>query len=159
MNEIRTIMAAEADAVFSLVQETIQKIYPRFYSPDEVLFFRQLHNKEAIARDILAGAVYGLFWRNRLVGTGTCQGRHIARLFIAPDLQGQGIGSKLLEYLEGEIARTEDCALLDASKPAELFYRGRGYQIVRQEQWPLESGDALVWNVMEKKLGQSSWNR
>lgn len=36
----------------------------------------------------------------RLAGTGTCTENHITRLFVAPELQGRGYGSYLMERLE-----------------------------------------------------------
>lgn len=153
--EIQQITIEQTDLVYRLVQQTITAVYPSYYFPEAVEFFCRIHNRGAIAKDILEGAVYGLFQGNDLLGTGSYHDGHIARLFVAPDLQRQGIGGKLLEALERRIARKRDRAVLDASKPAEEFYRRRGYHIIGQKQLTLASGAVLAWNVMEKQLCSS----
>lgn len=150
--EIKRISIEQVDMVYRLVQRTITTVYPSYYFPEAVKFFCQIHNRGAIAKDILEGAVYGLFQGNELLGTGSFHGWHIARLFVAPNLQGQGLGGRLLEDLEHRIALERTKAVLDASKPAEEFYRHRGYHTVRQKRLTLESGAVLSWDVMEKSL-------
>ncbi|HIR41157.1 MAG TPA: GNAT family N-acetyltransferase [Candidatus Egerieicola pullicola] len=154
--ESQRISIEKVDAVYRLVQQTITTVYPNYYFPEAVEFFCQIHNRGAIAKDILEGAVYGLFQGKELLATGSYHNGHIARLFVAPNLRGQGLGGRLLEDLEYRIiAQEQTKAVLDASRPAEEFYRHRGYYIVRQKQLTLESGAVLAWNVMEKQLSVS----
>lgn len=150
--EIQRISVDHTGAVYRLVQHTIDAVYPDYYSTEAVEFFRQFHHQDAIARDILKGAVYGCFADGVLVGTGSYHDHHIARLFVDTKVQGKGIGSEILSYLEEQIAAVWHSAVLDASKPAEEFYQKRGYRTFRQKHLPLESGATLTWNVMEKQL-------
>ena len=150
--EIQRIAIDHTDAVYRLVQQTIDGVYPDYYSAEEVEFFRQFHHPDAIARDILKGAVYGYFADGILVGTGSYHDHHIARLFVDVKMQGKGIGGGILSYLEEQIAAAWHSAILDASRPAEEFYQKRGYRTVGQKHLPLESGATLTWNVMEKQL-------
>ena len=53
--ELATI--EELHAVYDLVQHTIKKVYPKYYPAEVVLFFCELHSKEAIKRDIENGYV------------------------------------------------------------------------------------------------------
>ena len=48
--ELATI--EELQAVYDLVQHTIKKVYPKYYPAEVVVFFCELHSKEAIKRDI-----------------------------------------------------------------------------------------------------------
>ena len=150
--ESQRISIEQVDAVYRLVQRTITTVYPSYYFPEAVKFFCQIHNRGAIAKDILEGAVYGLFQGKELLATGSYYNGHIARLFVASNLRGQGLGGRLLEDLEYRIALERTKAVLDASRPAEEFYRHRGYYTVRQKQLTLESGAVLSWDVMEKSL-------
>lgn len=150
--ESQRISIEQVDAVYRLVQQIIITVYPDYYFPEAVEFFCQIHNRGAIAKDILEGAVYGLFQGKELLATGSYYNGHIARLFVASNLRGQGLGGRLLEDLEYRIALERTKAVLDASRPAEEFYRHRGYYTVRQKQLTLESGAVLSWDVMEKSL-------
>ncbi len=79
---------------------------------------------------------------------------HFGQFAVEPALQGKGIGSRLLTYLE-EIARTLGfCELaLDTAEGATKlfgFYLARRYRLVDQIRWPGKSYDSLV---MSKALG------
>jgi len=77
---------------------------------------------------------------------------HIGRLIVAPDVQGQGFGSILMNAAEGEAAATDedsplaaDAAVLFTGKLSEAnlrLYARRGYVETHREQ--LQSGVELV---------------
>jgi len=77
---------------------------------------------------------------------------HIGRLIVAPDVQGQGLGSILMNAAEGEAAATDedsplaaDAAVLFTGKLSEAnlrLYARRGYVETHREQ--LQSGVELV---------------
>ena len=151
---LRYEQARECHAVqiSALVQNTVRTIYPRYYLPEIVDAFCQLHNTEAVLADIRQGGVYGLWLEGVLIGTGTRQGHHITRVYVAPDFQGRGYGSLIMEKLEQEIARHSGAAQLDASLPACQMYEHRGYRTLRHDQWVMEGGTILVYEIMEKSL-------
>lgn len=77
----------------------------------------------------------------------------LSRLGVAPDRQGEGVGSRLLERAEAA-AREWGCAVVRLTTPPEhptlpAFYRTRGYEQV--EPYPLEYRD-YDEVVMEKRL-------
>jgi len=77
---------------------------------------------------------------------------HIGRLVVAPDMQGHGFGSILMNAAEGEAAATDedsplaaDAAVLFTGKLSEAnlrLYARRGYVETHREQ--LQSGVELV---------------
>jgi GNAT superfamily N-acetyltransferase len=76
----------------------------------------------------LVGAVRGH------VRGGTC---HIGRLVVAPDLQGRGIGSRLLAHIdERQRDRVDEFALFTGEKSEQnlKLYHRFGYVEVRREQ-------------------------
>ena len=81
------------ELIFNLVQDTINAVYPRYYPKPVVEFFCGIHSRDNINRDIEEGCVRVLWKDGRLVGTGSRKGNHITRVFVAPELQGQGCGS------------------------------------------------------------------
>ena len=153
---LRAATPGDSDAIVRLVQETISSVYPRYYPDAAVDAFIELHSAAAISADVAAGKVMVAESAGGIVGTGTFDGQHISRLFVAASLQSRGIGSALLDRLESEIARSSDVAVLESSLPACSLYERRGYRTVSRGTWEVPSGSALssflVWEVMEKAL-------
>lgn len=153
--EMRYQKATEKDTeqILELVQTTIKKIYPKYYPKEVVDFFCELHCKKKIKEDICQGNVSVLLVDGRLVGTGSYQDNHITRVYVYPDFQGKGYGSRIMEALEAEISLTYDNVYLDASLPASHLYEKRGYRTIKHDKWKVENDVVLVYEVMEKPLG------
>jgi GNAT superfamily N-acetyltransferase len=142
--------------VFELVQDTIKAVYPKYYPKEVADFFCAYHNVEKISADIKNGNVWILFGENKLVGTGSREGNHITRFYVAPAFQGKGYGSCIIQKLEDEISGSYDHVLLDASLPASRLYEKRGYKTVKHEQKILENDVVLVYEVMRKELSRTT---
>ena len=140
------------ELIFNLVQDTINAVYPRYYPKPVVEFFCGIHSRDNINRDIEEGCVRVLWNDGRIVGTGSCKGSHITRVFVAPEFQGQGYGRRIMENLEREIAREYPSICLDASLPAAHFYESRGYKTVRHGKTEVEDNAILVYEMMEKQM-------
>lgn len=143
---------SDAKQITTLVQRTIQTIYPKYYPKEVVDFFLNLHSYETIRKDIESGCVGVLIKDDKIIGTGQHQGNHITRVYVDPDYQGQGCGSYIMDCLEKAISQQCNKAVLDSSLPACHLYEKRGYQTIRDERWPMENGVILVYEVMEKEL-------
>lgn len=144
------------EEIVTLVQETIQMIYPNYYPKEVVKFFSQHHSRENIAKDVRAGLVSILINDDIIVGTGSCIDNHITRVFVLPLYQKKGYGSYIMQQLENEIGLIYDEIYLDASLPASHLYEKRGYKTSKHESMNLENGAILVYEVMEKHLVKSS---
>lgn len=140
------------DCVFDIVQNTVKKVYPKYYPGEVVDFFCELHDRKNIADDIEKGNVGILVVDNQIVGTGSHEGNHITRVYVLPEFQGKGYGSFIMQCLEDEISVTYHTVLLDASLPAAHLYEQRGYHTVKHEKWLVENDVVLVYEVMEKSL-------
>lgn len=152
------IRAAEKDTeqILSIVQDTIQRIYPNYYPQEVVDFFCRLHCREQILEDIKSGLVGILQNDGITVGTGCRRDNHITRVYVTPEYQGKGYGSYIMQCLENEICPQYDTAYLDASLPACHLYEKRGYQTVEYKKYTVENGKILVYEVMAKPLFRSS---
>lgn len=152
MLEYRKATKADAEQVFALIQSTIKTVYPKFYPKEVTDFFCQHHNSNSIIVDIEKGYLNILFSNGHLVGTGSSVDNHITRVYVAPDLQGQGYGNYIMQQLENDISEQYDSACLDASLPACCFYEHRGYKAIKHEKMRVENGVYLVYEIMEKEL-------
>ena len=137
--------------------EITQRVTSKVQPGSIVLFHNAaLHTPEAVGEDIRRGGVYGLWLDGTLIGTGTRLDSQITRVYVAPPFQGRGYGSRIMDRLEAEIARSHAAARLEASLPALRMYGRRGYRTVRRGRWPVENGVVLVYDEMEKSLRRES---
>lgn len=141
--------------IYDVVQCTIQTIYPRYYPAEVVAFFCGLHSKEAIAKDIGNGSVGILKADGKIVATGCFEGNHITRVYVLPEYQKRGLGTRIMKTLETRIGENYDSVYLDASLPAAALYEKLGFHTVKHERYPVGNEVVLVYEIMEKKLNRT----
>lgn len=142
--------------VYDVVQHTIKSIYPKYYPIEVVDFFCELHNMEAIAKDIENGHVSVLKIDENTVATGSFVDNHITRVYELPEYQKKGYGTFIMKTIEAQIGEKYDKAYLDASLSAAALYEKLGFSTIRHERYPVKNGVILAYEVMEKELHQVS---
>lgn len=141
----------DVNRVVKLIEQTVIQIYPRYYPQDVVDFFCFFHNEYRIKADIERKNVWVLLCDGKLVGTGSMEDNHVARVYVLPNEQGRGFGSRIMDELECRIRKSWDRVEVDASAPAKKFYEKRGYRTVRQETLSIGTM-SMEYQVMEKQL-------
>lgn len=180
--EYLTAAEEMADAIHNILHTTIRTVYPKYYPKEVADFFCQLHSREHILEGIASGNMGVLIDRDRrddrsvmdskdviddgnvmddrngiddrgvIVGTGCYDGNHITGVYVLPDYQKKGCGSRIMDCLEAAILKKYDTVLLDASLSAVCLYEHRGYQTVGHGIIELQNDVKLVYEIMEKKL-------
>ncbi len=150
--QYRLATVEDAELIYTLVQDTIKSIYPKYYPVEVVDFFCVLHSDQAIINDIENGNLSVLVVNDEIVGTGSFVDNHITRVYVSPKHQGKGYGTFIMKSIENEIVKKHDKAHLDASLPASKLYERLGYKTVKHEKYPVENGVILVYEIMEKEL-------
>lgn len=148
---IKLQLANSPKQVTEIVKTTILSIYPKYYPRGAVQFFLNLHCEEHIKAAMEREEVYLLLSEGKVIGTGSIRDDEICRLFILPEYQRKGYGSKLMDVLEERIFQKYLFIHIDASFPAESMYLKRNYQISSYKQIETENGDFLCYHVMEKR--------
>lgn len=138
--------------VKNITTKTIKAIYPKYYPKGAVAFFLEHHNDENIKKDILDQNVYLLKKDNIVVGTITISQHEVCRLFVLPQYQKKGYGSRLLEYAEDIISKDSSYIILDSSLPAKDMYIKKQYHFVESHTLLTKNGDYLSYDVMQKKV-------
>ncbi len=141
----------QTDEINEIVSKTIKEIYSKYYSNEVVNFFLELHNRDNIHNDILKGNTYVIGCGATIFGTGTINQNAISRVYITPNNQHGGMGTKLMDYLEEEIIKNYSYVNIDASLPAAEFYRKRGYEFLRQAEHPVANDKLLSYSIMRKR--------
>ena len=149
--EYLTATVEMADAIHNILHTTIRTIYPKYYPEEVADFFCRHHSREHILEGIASGNMGVLMDGSGIIGTGCYDGNHITGVYVLPDYQKQGCGSKIMDCLEVEISKKHDTVLLDASLPAVCLYEHRGYKTVGHGIYELQNDVKLVYEIMEKK--------
>lgn len=136
--------------VAEIVERTIRAVYPHYYPSGAVQFFLDLHSEQRIREALSIEDIYFAVVQGEIVGTGSVRGNEICRLFILPEYQAQGYGSRLMDMLEDIVFGRYKTVHIDASFPAEGMYLKRGYRIKTYEKIETEGGDYLCYHTMEK---------
>lgn len=150
--EYRSAKPEDAKEIYEIVQDTIKKVYPKYYLPEIVDMFCELHNEDNIVADIENGNVYVILENDIIIGTGTIKENNITRVYVLPEFQGKGFGTFIMKKLEEEIIKQYDKAELDASLPACRLYYNLGYKTIDHGILECAGGVIMVYEIMEKKL-------
>ncbi len=150
--EFKLAKKSDAEKVYTLVQETIKVVYPKYYLKEIVGMFCEFHSLENIIKDIEAGNTYILVENEEIIGTGTKIENHITRVYVLPRYQKRGYGTFIMNQLEELIKEKYDCADIDASLPACRLYMHLGYQTVDHGIWECKNGVIQVYEIMKKQL-------
>ena len=137
--------------VQSIVYETINAIYHKYYPKDVVNFFLNHHSEENILQDIEKNNVYLLSDNGYYFGTGSISENYMNRVFILKEYQGKGHGSQLMDFLEKQIFSKYDSICLDSSLPAFNIYLKREYIPLTYCEEIVENGCVLCYHTMIKK--------
>ncbi|MDE5896411.1 MAG: GNAT family N-acetyltransferase, partial [Clostridia bacterium] len=141
----------QTDEIHEIVSKTIKEIYSKYYSDEVVDYFLELHNRDNILNDISKNNTYVIGCGAAVLGTGTINRNAVSKVYIAPNNQHEGVGTKLMDYLEREIIKNYSHVIIAASLPAAEFYRKRGYEFLRQAEHSVANGKLLSYSMMRKR--------
>lgn len=133
-SDIELKLADCPEQVAAIVKETIQKIYPHYYPSGAMQFFLNLHSEARIEEAMSYEEIYLAMVQGNIIGTGSIRKNEICRLFILPEYQGKGYGSRLMDLLEARIFKNYPKVHVDVSFPAESMYLKRGYLCTGKHQ-------------------------
>lgn len=150
--EYLTATVEMADKIHNILHTTIRTVYPKYYPKEVVDFFCQYHSMEHILEGITSGNMGVLTDKGIIIGTGCYDGNHITGVYVLPNYQKQGYGSKIIDCLEEDISKKYDTVLLEASLSAVCLYEHRGYKTVGHGIYELQNDVKLVYEIMKKKL-------
>ncbi|MCI8447109.1 MAG: GNAT family N-acetyltransferase [Eubacterium sp.] len=150
--EYLTATVEMAEAVHNILHTAIRTVYPKYYPKEVTDFFCRHHSRQHVLEGLASGNMRVCIDRDVIIGTGCYVGNHITGVYVLPDYQKQGCGSKIMDCLEMEISKNYDTVCLEASLPAVCLYEHRGYKTTGHGIIELENDVKLVYEIMEKRL-------
>ena len=155
---IRLAGISDLEPVLQIAHDTISEIYSHYYAEGVVEFFLGHHSREHILSDIEGGIVWLLEEDGGIVGTVTIKGNAVNRLFVLPERQSHGYGSRLMDFAENKIAERFTHVHIDSSLAAKEMYLKRGYKEKKTCRILADNGDILIYDEMEKRVDKQ-WDR
>ena len=130
--EIRRATAGDAEAVYEIVLRALRETNSRDY-PASVIDRLVLTLPKGVASKLEEWHAYVAVIDGRIVGTGSLNGKTIRAVFVHPDYQGHGVGTKLMDAVENA-ANVQSVSTLSvqSSITAQPFYAKRGFKVVRE---------------------------
>jgi len=133
--EIKPATLADAEGISRMViRTTLRETNSQDYAPEIIDALVSNYSPERVALLIANRRAYVAITHAVIVGTASLQDSAIRTVFVDPDYQANGIGTRLVDMIE-KVARASSIPKLNvpSSLTAEGFYRKLGYHAVREE--------------------------
>jgi len=153
--KVREFKRSDLNAVYELIQNTIDVSYKKVYPPEAIDFFKEFHSQENILKDTVNGYTAVAERNGEKLGTSTLIDCHIQRSFVSPACQRQGIGGMLAQELEAKASlRKTGYITLEASLVSRQFWESRGFTVQEETFIPVKNGQKLIYYTMSKKINR-----
>ncbi len=153
----RKAKANDAPAIWSLRKAAIYKGCVGFYPDDTLKTWVEASPTEKFQRNVEQDCYLAMI-DGRIAGFGILHldSGHVDAVFVDPAYMGQGVGKKILAYLE-DLARASGLKQLhlDSSLNAVPVYRACGFTGDQSAKYQSPTGVTLDCIKMQKSLGNS----
>ena len=126
---IREFQKDDAARCCEIINENLAAMID--YAAELRTYFRQKNTPENLARE-LSGCERAVVFENakNVIGLGALDGDAVKRVYVDPKEHGSGVGSAIMDTLEGH-AKSLGLHMvgLGSSVAAESFYAARGYTV------------------------------
>ena len=132
---IRDATADDAPVISALVQYTVRVSNGRDYPPQAVELIVASFALAKVGQRLAERDVFVCEKSGRIVGTIALGADRPRSLFVDPELQQAGIGTRLVAHLEAHARKVGVRELkLSSSLTARGFYERLGYRLIRPEE-------------------------
>jgi len=147
---IRPALEDDADEISAVILRALRETNARDYADEIIERIERSFSTSAVRELIGKRAVFVAAIDGRVVGTASLDGSVVRSVFVAPDVQGRGIGKLLMVEIEST-ARERNIPRLavSSSVTAETFYARLGFRSVRDSYY----GDERTI-IMERLLDE-----
>ena len=130
--EVRAARESDAGDISKVILWALRETNAKDYSADIIRRVEPSFRPAAVLQLMGKRKVFVATIASRIVGTASLDGEVIRTVFVAPDVQGQGVGRQLMAEIE-LAARQGGVKVLTvpSSLTAEAFYSRLGFRAVR----------------------------
>jgi N-acetylglutamate synthase-like GNAT family acetyltransferase len=129
---IRPALEDDADDISGVILRALRETNAKDYTDEIIARVERSFSPNAVRELIGNRTVLVAALGSRVVGTASLDGSVVRTVFVAPDVQGRGVGKLLMAEIE-RTARERSIATLTvpSSVTAETFYAKLGFNAVR----------------------------
>ncbi|MHC4045150.1 GNAT family N-acetyltransferase [Bradyrhizobium sp. 23AC] len=129
---IRPAREDDADGISEVILHALRETNAKDYTDEIIERVGRSFSPEAVRQLIGKRTVFAAGIGSRIVGTASLDGSVVRTVFVAPDVQGRGIGRRLMAEVERAARERNIPALtVPSSVTAEVFYARLGFRAVR----------------------------
>lgn len=138
---IRKATIDDAKRISYLIRKNADHVLAKDYSEEQLIAWKRQQTIASIRKRMSERTIFCAFQSNKLVGTVGLEGNNLVGLYISYLKRGQGLGYKLLTYIENYAKKNNINQLYLTSTPNGYgFYLKNGYE-------PLEKATLYYNNV------------
>lgn len=150
---IRHGRSEDVSEILAIRRRTFQHFAPSTYSPEEVKNLLSDIKESELLVMIQNKSLFVAEKNSQVIGCGGWLDQSVRHMYVSPEITKQGLGSKLLDYLEQDyFDRTQNQTIkAGVILYARAFYEKNGYKFLRIEtDW-----DGSKYCQMEKHTKQT----
>jgi len=138
---VRSATTADASSISELIQRTVRVSNAPDYDLAAIEAICGEFTPDKVLRDMAKRDVFVAILEPSIVGTISLGGERLHSLFVAPDLQGQGIGATLVAHIENHaLDKGLSTLRVSSSITARPFYEELGFRtLVFRQQAPFST--------------------
>lgn len=131
---VRRAQAKDAEAISRIILRALRVTNVADYPPHVIDAVARNFTPRQVSAQLTSRQAFVAVVDGRVVGTASLHGQVVRSVYVDPDHQNCGIGSKLMDAVE-QLARDQSIGTLGvpSSITAQGFYRRRGFVVVREE--------------------------
>lgn len=130
--EVRVARESDTADISAVILQALRESNARDYGPDIIRRVEPSFSPSAVLKLMGKRRVFVATIAGRIVGTASLDGEVVRTVFVAPDVQGQGVGKRLMAEVELAARRSGVKSLtVPSSLTAEVFYSRLGFKAVR----------------------------
>ncbi|MBB4372689.1 GNAT superfamily N-acetyltransferase [Bradyrhizobium sp. cir1] len=136
---IRPALDDDADAISAVILRALRETNAKDYTEEIIERVERSFGPDAVRQLIGQRTVFVATIGIRVVATASLDGSVVRTVFVAPEVQGRGIGKLLMTEIE-RTARERNIPSLTvpSSVTAEIFYARLGFSAVRDSYYGAE---------------------
>ena len=150
---IRKAKPVDAKEISDLRRKTFNKINAKDYSKKHVEELNKKNTQKIILGKMKERDMFCITNNDKILGVIDLEDNKIGGLFIRCDYIGQGLGKRLMNFIE-DYAKKKGIkkTILYSTKYAEMFYKKLGYKLIHKKQIDKGNGESYLEIKMEKTL-------
>ena len=152
---IRTVTPTDISDIYKVHQASIHGINEGLYPKKMINAWAAGVSCKALQEEIESPETIGFLAESvgKICGFAALRHQAVCAMYVHPQYQCRGIGSRLLDRLEAEAARKGIHRLrLNASLNAGSFYEGKGYHVIRETPFAFNNSVSLASLEMAKDI-------